>query len=109
MSRRWQDQPIGPEIPRSSGETLCCTPRATEGGEVHAELLASLGPTQVNDPDVPDVEAPEAATLAGWIDGTPRGGTPLRPDGLDVERGVQRPWVAGPVAARLDRCGPIWR
>lgn len=94
MSRRWQDQPVGSEIPRPSGEHLGCTARASEGGELHTQLVACLRPTQVDDPDPPDLEAPEAPALARWIDGTARGGAPLRPDRLDVERGVERPWVA---------------
>ena len=107
MSRRWQDQPVGSEVPRSSGEHLGCTSRASEGGELHTELVACLRPTQVHDPDAPDLEAPQAATLARWIDGTARGGAPLRPDGLDVERGVERPRVAGSVAARIGGCRAI--
>ena len=109
MSRGWQDQPIGSEVPRSDGEALRCTPWASQGSDVHTELLASLRTAQVDDPDVPHVEAPEATTLAGWIDGTARGGVPLRPDGLDVERGVERPGVAGSVAARIGGCRAIGR
>ena len=109
MSRRWQDQPVGSEVPRSSGEHLGCTSRASEGGEVHTELVARFRPTQVHDPDAPDLEAPQAPTLVRWIDGTARGGAPLRPDGLDVERGVERPRVAGSVAARIGGCRAIGR
>lgn len=107
MSRRWQDQPVGSEVPRSSGERLGCTSRASEGGKLHTELVACLRPTQVHDPDARDLEAPEAATLVGWIDGTARGGAPLRPHGLDIERRVERPRVAGSVASRIGGCRAI--
>lgn len=109
MRGRGQDQPIGPELPCSDGERLRCTSRASKGGEVHPELVARLRTTEVDDPEVFDVEAPQPTTLAGWIDGAARGGAPLRPDRLDVERGVERPRVAGAVAARLDRRGEIGR
>lgn len=85
MGRRWQDEPLGPEVPRSSSDPLRCTSRASDGGHVRAERVSCLRPTQVDDPDVSNVEAPEAATLGGRVDGASRGGPPLRPDGLGVQ------------------------
>lgn len=107
MSRRWQDQPVGSEVPRSSGEHLGRTSRAGEGRQLHTELVPCLRTTQVDDADTPDLEVPQTPTLARRIDGTARGGAPLRPDGLDVERRVERPRVAGPVAARIGGCRAI--
>jgi hypothetical protein len=109
VRRRGQHHPFGAELPRPSRQRLRLAARPGEVDEFHAESAALLLAPEVDDVEVPHVKPPQATTLAGWIDLAARCGAPLGPGGFRIERRVERPRIAGSVAARVARRRAVGR
>ena len=104
---RWNDEPTCTELPCVRCQRLRARARPGQIGRSDAERGAHVGVAQVEDRQIGDVDCPEPAPLSARIDGAARGGAPLGPDRLHLERGVERPWLAGPVVAAIGRSRSI--
>ena len=109
VRRRWQDHAFGTDPPSSTRQVLRRPARPGKRAQVHAELAARVVAPKIDDVEVSHLKPPQPSALVGRVDGAARRRAPFGPRGLGVERRVERPRIAGPMAARLPRCRSVGR